>query len=57
MARTEYVYRHDPIQHNYRITFDDGSDIVIIKEVSFEDAIILAKKKYPKKSWVLTIEE
>ena len=36
MARTEYVYRHDPIQYNYRITFDD--------------AIILAKKKYPKKS-------
>ena len=57
MARTEYVYRHDPTMYNYRITFDDGSDIIIIKEVSFEYTIILAKKKYPKKSWVLTIEE
>ena len=57
MARTGYVYRHDPTMYNYRITFDDGSDIIIIKEVSFEYTIILAKKKYPKKSWVLTIEE
>lgn len=57
MARTEYVYRHNPTLHNYRITFDNGSDVIIIKEISFEEAILTAKKKYPKKSWVLTMEE
>lgn len=57
MSRTEYVYTHVPDLIEYRITFDDGYDIVIIKETTFERAIALAKKKYPSKSWVLTINE
>lgn len=57
MSRTEYIYTHVPDLIEYRITFDDGYDIVIIKETTFERAIALAKKKYPSKSWVLTINE
>lgn len=49
-----YTYRYSALLLDYLVTFDDGTQPVVIKATSFEQAKSKAIKLYKQQNWILS---